>query len=123
VADLLDQALAKFNEAQQKDADIEISASQWNTLCWLGNLHQQAEQVKAACEQAVALRPAIKDYRKSRGVNQALLGNKKGAIADFKYYLQRWNDNEEDKKKVQGWITALEKGENPLTDEVLKELR
>jgi len=52
-----------------------------------------------------------------------LLGHLEEAVADFKYYLQRWNDNDEDKKKVQDWITALEKGENPLTDEVLKELR
>jgi tetratricopeptide (TPR) repeat protein len=119
----IERASAKFNEAQQKDRDIEISASQWNTLCWFGNLHQQAKQVKKACEQAVALRPAIKDYQKSRGINWALLDDKKGAITDFQYYLRRWNDNEEDKKKVQGWITALEKGENPLTEEELKELR
>jgi len=86
-------------------------------------LHQQAEQVKKACEQAVALRPAIKDYRKSRGMNWSLLDDKEGAIKDFQYYLRRWNDDEEDKKKVQSWIATLEKGENPFTEEVLKALR
>jgi Flp pilus assembly protein TadD len=112
--------------AQALDTELYISARAWNTLCWYGSLHQQAKKVKGICEKAVDLQSKDEDYRKSRGLNRARLGDTKGAIEDFHFYVEQeptgwrqWYD----RKQVQDWITDLEKGENPFTEEVLKELR
>ncbi|MCL2939434.1 MAG: hypothetical protein MGU50_24370, partial [Trichodesmium sp. MAG_R02] len=58
----------------------------------------------------------------SRGLARALTGDIEGAIADFQVYVN-WTSNEEKKAQRQEWIKALQAGENPFTDELLKELQ
>ena len=58
----------------------------------------------------------------SRGLAKALIGDIEGAIIDFQVYVE-WTSNKEEKTQRQEWIKALQAGENPFTDELLKELR
>ena len=57
-----------------------------------------------------------------RGLARALTGDIEGAIADFQVYVN-WTSNEEKKTQRQEWIKALQAGENPFTDKLLKELQ
>ena len=75
-----------------------------------------------ACEQGVALEPEDGEYRRSRGLARALTGDTGGAIEDFEAYV-KWPESDWGRKQVQGWIDALRAGEDPFTEEVLKELR
>jgi regulator of sirC expression with transglutaminase-like and TPR domain len=75
-----------------------------------------------ACEKAVKLAPTVGWIVDGRGLARVLMGNVEGAIKDFDKFVE-WTNNEEEKAQRKGWIESLKKGENPLTDEVLKELR
>jgi WD40 repeat protein len=117
----IDAAIAKYQKAQQMDASLEISAKQWDSLCWYGSLSRQAAKVMKYCEKAVALEPEYKWWRRSRGLARALVGDTQGAIEDFQFFVKRtewWQS-----AQTQGWINILKKGENPFTEEVLKRLR
>jgi hypothetical protein len=71
----------------------------------------------------VALAPGNGDVRDSRGVARALTGNTAGAIEDFQAFIEG-TDSAQAKKRRQGWIDALKKGENPFTEkEIAKLLR
>ncbi|MEA5497788.1 WD40 repeat domain-containing protein [Limnoraphis robusta] len=117
-----EEAIAAFNQAQKLDSNIEITASDWNELCWEGSVNKQAEKVMFACENAVQLAPKNGWIYNSRGLARALTGNVDGAIEDFEMFVQSAG-NEEEKAQRKGWIESLKKGENPFTDEVLKGLR
>ena len=54
---------------------------------------------------------------------EALTGKTQGAIDDFQYYVNNSDRLEKNKAERREWIKALEKGENPFTDEVLEELK
>jgi hypothetical protein len=53
---------------------------------------------------------------------RALTGNFAGAIEDFQAFVDA-TDDEDAKAQRQQWIEALQNGENPLTPEVLEQLR
>ncbi|GGA31287.1 tetratricopeptide repeat protein [Okeania sp. KiyG1] len=115
------EAISSYKQAEKIDP-TQISASNWNTLCWNGSLYKQAANVMFACEKAVALSPKDGNITDSRGLARALTGNIEGAIADFQVFVE-WTDDEEDKAQRQEWIEALQAGENPFTDEVLEKLK
>ena len=118
----IEGAMTAYTEAQQLNPTLEISAQSWNTLCWNGSLYGFAAKVMDACEKAVA--PDLKHggRRDSRGLARALTGDMEGAIEDFQVFVG-WTNSNERKAQRQQWIDALHRGENPFTDEVLKELR
>ncbi|MEG5206509.1 TIR domain-containing protein [Microcoleus sp. AT13-A6] len=115
------EALDAFLKAKQFDATWNISPKSWNTLCWYGALHQGAKTVISACDRAVALAPGNGDFRDSRGVARARMGDKAGAIADFQAFIKS-TDWAEGKKQRQGWIDQLEKDENPFTEKEIAKL-
>ena len=121
---LVKPALAAFLEGQKLDPKVEISASSWNSLCWLGSLNNSASLVLDACEKAVTMAsPDDKGgFQDSRGVARALTGNIEGAIEDFQAFISSTN-NHEQKAQRQGWIESLRAGKNPFTPEVLEELK
>ena len=118
----INQAISLYDEAQEWDSDVEIAARDWNTLCWFGSLNNQAKDVMFACENAVKLSPNDGGIRDSRGFARALTGDYQGAVEDFQVYVDSMKD-EEEKAKYKGWIETLKKGENPITEEVLEELK
>jgi tetratricopeptide (TPR) repeat protein len=118
----IQDAIAAFEEAKTLDLTLKRSVQTWAMLCWYGSLEGYAAEVLHACEQAVVLAPENGRSRDLRGLARALTDNITGAIEDFQAFVE-WTYDEEDKALVKGWIEALREGENPFTDEVLKELR
>jgi tetratricopeptide (TPR) repeat protein len=128
--------LAKYKEAQKLDPKLE-KANEWslNGLCWDGSLRGYAAEVMTACDLAVERDPDNGQILDSRGVARALTGDYPGAIADFEAYIKELEKEIKDiedgdlKKKLetykvqrQGWVDALNQGENQFTEEVLEEL-
>ena len=122
----ISEAVTAYKKAQKLDSELKIKAESWNLLCRFGSIFRQAKRVIFACEQALELAPDAKSkasYLDSRGLARALTGDKEGAIADFKAYVNSPDKSEEDKNQRKQWIKALEQRKNPFTDELLKELK
>jgi WD40 repeat protein len=115
------EAVDAFQKAQQFESAWKIPQLSWNSLCWHGALHNEAQAVLSACDAAVKLDPANVRVRDSRGVARALAGDIPGAIEDFQVFI-KGTDWEKGKQQRQGWVEALKKGENPLTEEELDRL-
>jgi hypothetical protein len=133
-------SLALYNESFSDIPVGFVMADHWNSLCWFGSLQGYASLVIDACENALILSPNNVNYMDSRGLARALTGDIEGAISDFNAYLaerekniasleaepEGSNPNLEKligaKKRREGWIEALEAGENPFTEEVMKSL-
>lgn len=114
------EALAAFDEAQKLDSK-SMSAEDWNLLCWIGSLRDQAKEVQGACETAVTLDPDNFHIRDSRGLARALAGDKRGAIEDFEAYVKKAEDADR-RSERQAWIAALRQDKNPFTPKLLKTL-
>ena len=104
---------------------LEMSAKDWNAVCWYGSLSGFGPQVIKACEKAVELEEGNGGYRDSRGVARALTGDVEGAIEDFRFYVQwapgagrpqSWID-----QRI-SWIQELEQGRIPFDGPTLKSL-
>ncbi|HMN29200.1 MAG TPA: tetratricopeptide repeat protein, partial [Caldilineaceae bacterium] len=114
-------ALNDFSTA----AKLHPTAENHNRVCWYGALGGFAQEVLAACEQAVASAPNHGGYRDSRGLARALTGDREGAIEDFEFFI-RWKkehgDYTQNVKKREEWIAALIQGKSPFTAQVIVEL-
>ncbi|MFN6519466.1 MAG: caspase family protein [Nostoc sp. CreGUA01] len=119
----IEEAIANYDQAQAFDPNLKISAMSWNELCWFGTLHGYANNPKivAAGEKAVEYEPENANYRDTRGLARASVGNLEGVIEDFQVFID-WTDNEKKKLQRQGWIDALRAGQNPITPEELNKL-
>jgi tetratricopeptide (TPR) repeat protein len=122
------EANAAFMRVLKYRPASAVESFKWNNLCWLGALNGRAAQVMKACEYAVALDPEQLGNVDTRGVARALAGNRKGAIADFQEFIDKWDgdgspEGARIKEQRRGWIKALNKDENPFTRDVLMDLR
>lgn len=81
----------------------------------------------AACAQVVALAgESALIYQDARGIARALIGDRAGAIEDFRAYVQwsKANDMYEPYgKKREDWIATLTRGANPFDEVTLAALR
>ena len=98
-----------------------------NNLCWDLGITGQAEKALPYCEQAVASK-ASASYRDSRGVVYAQLGMVQEAVADFQAVADDLKSATDSSLRAiaaerQEWITSLKQGVNPITPEVLTQLR
>jgi uncharacterized protein YjbI with pentapeptide repeats len=123
--DKVEEAIQAYNQALSLDPNLDISAHSWNALCWFGSLHNHADKVLYAGENAVNQEPDNKAYQDSRGLARALTGDLAGALDDFQAVLDAgfFNDSEDEKQRRQRWVDALKAGNNPFTPEELEELR
>jgi acetyl esterase/lipase len=119
----IDDALDAFETAPTLHPDVEIRAADWNWVCWRGGLWNQPERVVHACNRAVELNPHHREYRDSRGLVRALLGDFDGAVEDFEFFIERIPESNPRRAQRQGWVEALRAGQDPFTPEVLAELR
>jgi hypothetical protein len=97
-----------------------------NSLCWDGSVNGFAEQVIEYCERAVAFNASDPVIRDSRGLARALTGDYAGAIDDFQFFVDHGADrglNESLIQQRRGWIADLKAGINPFTPDVLEELK
>src|SRR5215467_13856788 len=85
-------AIAAYAGAERLDATLKIPAGSWNTLCWFGSLWRHAGEIMFACERAVELQPEDEEFRDSRGVARAMIGDRKGAIEDFQEFIKKGKD-------------------------------
>jgi tetratricopeptide (TPR) repeat protein len=119
-------ALAVYAQARQIDPTLNISAVDWNLLCWFGSLSGQATAIMKACQQAVSLNPEDGNIRDSRGLARALAGDTKGAIEDFSFFVEwtkKTGKQADLREQREQWVTALTAGKNPFDAETLKKLR
>jgi tetratricopeptide (TPR) repeat protein len=122
------QALAALKRALELDPKREMTSEQWNQLCWNGSVWGHAAEVMSACDRAVEM---SEDFNRlgsvdSRGLARALVGNLPGALADFRDFLDLSSLAEGIDDVIaqrKSWIARLERGENPVTPEVLAELQ
>lgn len=95
-------------------------------ICWSGLLNGFADIVFPAGEYAAQQRPADGNILDTRGLARALVGDKGGAIADFRKYVDWAISNNVDPSEVQkrlAWIRSLESGRMPFNKGTLAELR
>ena len=127
-------AIKAYQSAQLIDTGLEIDATIWDLLCWVGALHNQAADIQYLSEKATHARPDSPIYRDTRGLVRALAGDLQGAIKDFELVLEQVGDNKrylglyrsvgfEEAEQRREWLKALRSGENPFTPEVLEALR
>jgi len=98
----------------------------FNAVCWEESLAGMAKMAAPFCERAVALAPSRADFRDSRGLCRALIGDSRGAIEDFTFFAKWKKENSEGDwseswKKREDWVARLEKGENPFDPKTLAE--
>jgi WD40 repeat protein len=125
VAGKVTEALALYDRAKKLYPPLKIDAAAWNDLCYSGSIYRRASDVMFACENAVNLATAEQkgNYQESRGLAKALSGDRQGAIADFQAYIDDPKSNPNYKDQHKQWIAAIKKGENPLTDKVLQQIK
>ena len=110
--------------ARQADNTADVLVA--NEICWAGSLDGAPRQVLPLCERAVALGRDDGNVRDSRGVARALVGNRAGAIEDFKAFIASARKTQPDSPLIaerEAWVAALEQGRNPFVADVLAALR
>ena len=101
----------------------------YNAFCWGYALAQQPETALPHCDQAVAL-DSSGSSQDGRGIALAQLGRYEEAVTSLDAYLD-WIRTLQPPTlygrlrgpQVEGWIAALERGENPFDEEILAALR
>jgi hypothetical protein len=93
----------------------------WSSLCWYGSLYRNAASVMNACNKIVELQPENESYRDSRGLARALIGDFKGAISDFEFYIKHAKLQHKLVQREQ-WLNQLREGTNPFTEAVIQRL-
>ena len=103
-----------------------------DALCWGYALEQAPETALPYCDEAIALEEKAVDTRNSRvsrGIVYAQLQRNTEAIADFEAHLA-WlktfsatRYNRQNGPKVESWIAALQRGEQPFDPQTLDSLR
>lgn len=103
---------------QPENRDPELD----NFLCLHGSVRLFAREVLAACDHAVMLSETAGDYRDSRGIARALVGDDTGAMQDFQAFIQWAQTYGFDAQVIQerqNWIRMLQLKQNPFTPKVL----
>jgi hypothetical protein len=93
---------------------------EYDWVCFFGALDGAAETVLPACDRAVELAPDEDYVYFGRAIARALTGDLSGSASDFQRHLEILG---QDDPILLEWIAALENGENPITDEVIVDLR
>lgn len=116
---------ADYEHAIELDPEF---ADIYNAMCWAYALEQKASIALPYCQKAVELIPNP-IFLDSRGLVYALLDDFQSAISDFQQYID-WATQQPANRSLEvsitkrkQWIDNLHKGINPITQEVLSNLR
>jgi WD40 repeat protein/energy-coupling factor transporter ATP-binding protein EcfA2 len=116
------EAWAYVRRARELDPrNTEFDATDLNEVCWFGSLNHFAADVKGACEEAGASVPTNFQSVDSRGLNRALLGDQRGAIQDFEYFVKMTPDPKAKAQRAR-YIELLRQGKNPFDERELKNI-
>ena len=123
----IDEAYSIYERATHVDPLVEVSAEFWNSLCWSAATKdvEGAKRYGFASDLALALEPENDNFRDTRGLVRALLGDRKGAIRDFEAYISFAQNF---KRRKERWdLIRLLRSDTPIarifTPEVLKQLK
>lgn len=122
-----DAAIGDYIEALDLDLSAGDQAMAQNNICWYYALTGRGEAALPFCEEAIAAEPSP-SYLDSRGLAYALTGNTEAAIADFSAAVDAWSTEANPALAATLtqrtlWLDALRAGADPITDEVLADLR
>jgi WD40 repeat protein len=119
------EAAALFRQILEFDPKASLEKAYFNELCWEGVQRDLAGQMLDICDLAVAQRPGDGAFRDSRGVARALTNDTRGAIEDFKAYVE-WASQEGAPTPAltarKRWIRYLGRGGRVRTFAQLKSL-
>jgi hypothetical protein len=115
-------ALSLLKGVELSESPFDLSTNTWNLLCWYGSLNGFVDEVMHACESAVASDSTVISYVDSRGLARAVSGDITGAASDFEYVVEHAPQGVFLDTRA-AWLEKLRHGENPFTDEVLRELK
>ena len=124
----IEEAILAYQQAQEFGADI--TAADWEVLCWNGSRHNAAARVLFACDNGLALAPDNNKWLwESRGIARALLNNLTGAAQDLQIVVDWLNSsqtpffpNDEWRMLRQGWLSTLQNRQNPFTPDVIEHI-
>jgi len=111
----------------QQQIPLDIDAVFNNELCWDatisdGNFFTDRE-VTESCKRAAVLSKENPDFLDSLAVNLARNGNYADAIKNFLPYVNDPKSPQDIKSVREGWIAVLQKGQDPFTPEMLKQMQ
>ncbi len=121
-----------YDQAQTISPGLQLTASDWDVLCWFGNLWAYPDVARPACDKAIELDPERGYHYESRSIARILSGDYQGAIEDMEVYIDwldqmitgYWDEEAiEEQERYQGWIDQLQLGQNPLDEETLEFMR
>lgn len=124
------EAISVFDQAQQINPQLEISAQAWGEICTLDNLWLSANEAMKACEKAIELEPINPIFHHNIAVAYAVKDDIDNATASFQNCfdlvdsIQPTNNDqrvnlEAFKSYLEGWLDDLRSGENPTTARVV----
>lgn len=132
----IEEAAAAVAEVSKLNPSLEIDAQTWGELCQLGSLSARPKDVMDACDHAVTVEPENGSFHDSRGIVRARIGDRPGAIDDFEAFVamsrhrlnMRIGYDLVERLRAQipqreDWIRALRANEDPLTPNLVEELR
>jgi hypothetical protein len=111
---------------QSIEPGLDISASDWNKLCYYGNLLGYPNEVMDACDRAVELNPESAGIKESSGLARALKGDYPGEIKDISVYIEWLEKNSRSQYEIRmqkHWVAEWKSGQNPFNEATLMELR
>lgn len=116
----VDAAIGIYHAFHQLTPPLQLTADEWNNLCWSGSLAWRAEEVLYACEWAVMIEPNNANYRDSRGLARAIRGDLVGATEDFEYFLYNSRQiADATRTRRFDWVAAQQVGLNPALAHIL----
>jgi hypothetical protein len=123
-----DGAIGLMQYGLHRDTLFAAGPEELNSVCWWGALAGRAREALPICELGVDRAPGDPMVRDSRGLARALVGDRRGAIADFTFFQNAMLMSKDtlDKKRgmVRGpWIEKLRRGENLDLRQVREEAR
>jgi hypothetical protein len=113
----------KYQQQIPVDADAVFN----NELCWdatisEGNFFKDHEVIES-CNRAAVLSKGNPAFLDSLAVNLARHGNYADAIKNFLPYVNDPKSPQDRKSLREGWIVVLQKGQDPFTPDVLKQMQ
>jgi WD40 repeat protein/tetratricopeptide (TPR) repeat protein len=123
----IDETRSVYERACVFDPLLEVPASFWNNLSWHAAIRgvEEAKRFKFASDLALAIDPAKTEFRDTRGLVRAMLGDRQGAIKDFEFLL--WSCPTSRVRRERKAFIALLRSETPIakifTPEVLERLK